>query len=343
MGDVQQETLTGLQPRQSFQQKPLQRLSFITPDRTFEWVLAGLAVITTALVFLIAFELWQGSAAARHAFGWRFITSSEWDPVNGLFGAAPYIFGTLVTSAVALLLAAPIGVGTAIFLTELAPRWIRSVVGFLVEMLAAIPSVIYGLWALFALVPIVRHHVEPSLNRWFGVLPFFQGPAYGVGLLSASLVLTIMVLPTITSISRAVLERTPEDQRFAAYALGATRWEVIRNVTVPHARSGIIGALILGLGRALGETMAVTMVIGNRGSITSSLFALGDTMASVIANQFSEADYDLYTSALVEIGLLLFVVTVILNVGARFLVSRIGGQQYGSASGNANGNVKGGA
>ncbi len=331
MRETQQETLTGFQPRttsleRSPRQSPWRLSSALTADRLFEWILTALAAISALTVLIIATELWLGSAAARHAFGWGFITSSAWDPVNSLFGAAPYIFGTLVTSAVALVLAGPIGVGTAVFLTELAPRWLRSPVGFLVEMLAAIPSVIYGLWALFALVPIVRHTVEPTLNHWFGFLPFFQGPAYGVGLLSASLVLTIMILPTVTSISRAVLERTPDDQRYAAYALGATRWEVITNVCLPHARSGIMGALILGLGRALGETMAITMVIGNRGGINASLFSLGDTMASVIANQFSEATDNLYTSALVEIGLLLFVITVLLNIGARLLIVRIGNQ-----------------
>lgn len=331
MRDTPETTLTGFKPRSTSLERPEQHSFWRLPsrfsaDRLFEWILTTFAAISALTVLIIAIELWRGSSAARNAFGWGFITSSAWDPVNSLFGAAPYIFGTLVTSAVALLLAGPIGVGTAVFLTELAPRWLRSPVGFLVEMLAAIPSVIYGLWALFALVPIVRHTIEPTLNRWFGFLPFFQGPAYGVGLLSASLVLTIMILPTVTSISRAVLERTPEDQRYGAYALGATRWEVIANVCVPHARSGILGALILGLGRALGETMAITMVIGNRGGINASLFSLGDTMASVIANQFSEATDNLYTSALVEIGLMLFVVTVLLNVGARLLVGRIGDQ-----------------
>ncbi len=331
MRDTPETTLTGFKPRSTSLERTDQHSFWRLPsrfsaDRLFEWILTAFAAMSALTVVIIAVELWRGSSASRHAFGWGFITSSAWDPVNSLFGAAPYIYGTLVTSAVALLLAGPIGVGTAVFLTELAPNWLRSPVGFVVEMLAAIPSVIYGLWALFALVPIVRHTIEPTLNRWFGFLPFFQGPAYGVGLLSASLVLTIMILPTVTSISRAVLERTPDDQRLGAYALGATRWEVIRNVSLRHARSGIIGALILGLGRALGETMAITMVIGNRGGINSSLFSLGDTMASVIANQFSEATDNLYTSALVEIGLVLFAVTVLLNVGARLLVGRIGDQ-----------------
>lgn len=287
--------------------------------------ITGFAVVVIALVVLIAIELWSGSAQARETFGFGFITSTDWDPVDQVFGAAPYIFGTLVTSAVALIVAGPIGVGTAIFLNDLAPRWLRSPVGFLVEMLAAIPSVIYGLWALFALVPIVRHTIEPALEQWLGFLPIFDGPKYGVGLLSASLILTIMILPTITAISRAVIGSVPTEQRDGAFALGATRWEVASQITLPAARSGITGALILGLGRALGETMAVTMVIGNRGDISNSLFALGDTMASVIANQFSEASYPLYTSVLVEIGLLLFCVTVLLNIGARFLIWRTSG------------------
>mgnify|MGYP001026120208 CR=1 FL=1 len=281
------------------------------------------AVAIVALVLLIAWELWRGSSLARHAFGFRFITSSDWNPVVGAFGALPYVYGTLVTSAVALALASPIGVATAIFLVELAPRWLRGPVGFLIEMLAAIPSVIYGLWALFVLVPIVRKEIEPFLGQHLGFVPLFQGPKYGVGLLSASLVLAIMVLPTITALAQAVLLAVPKSQQQGAYGLGATRWEVISGVTLPFARSGLIGALILGLGRALGETMAVTMVIGNRAAINSSLFSLSDTMASVIANQFTEADNRLYTSALIEVGLLLFAITVLLNVAARLLVWRL--------------------
>ncbi len=289
-------------------------------DDVFQLIVTAFGAVLIVLVGLIAFELWQGSAEARATFGFGFITSSDWDPVDGTFGAAPYIFGTLVTSAVALLIAGPIGVGTAIFLTELSPHWLRAPVGFLVEMLASIPSIIYGLWALFALVPVVRHQIEPFLEDRLGFLPIFDGPKYGVGLLAASLVLTIMVLPTITAISRAVLLSVPPSQRDGAYALGATRWEVAAHITFPAARAGITGAMILGLGRALGETMAVTIVIGNRGNIGSSLFALGDTMASVIANQFSEASFPLYTSALIEIGLLLFVLTILLNLGARLLI-----------------------
>lgn len=303
--------------------RPLRWSSSRVADRTFELAVAAFAAAMVLLALLIAWELWRGSAQARHAFGFAFITSTAWDPVNRLFGAAPFIFGTVVTSLVALLLAGPIGIGAAIFLTELAPRAVRGPVGFLVEMLAAIPSVIYGLWALFVLVPVVRSHVEPFLAETFGFLPIFSGPKYGVGLLSAGLVLTIMILPTVTAVSQSVLAAVPRGQREAAYALSATRWEVITGVSLPFARSGIAGALILGLGRALGETMAVTMVVGNRASISHSLFALGDTMASVIANQFNEADNALFTSVLIEIALLLFVVTVLLNLAARLLVWRL--------------------
>ena len=291
-------------------------------DDIFRLIVTAFGGVLIVLVGLIVFELWQGSAQARETFGFGFITSRDWDPVDGVFGAAPYIFGTLVTSAVALLIAGPIGIGTAIFLTELSPRWLREPVGFLVEMLASIPSIIYGLWALFALVPLVRHTIEPFLEDNLGFLPIFSGPKYGVGLLAASLVLTIMILPTITAISRAVLQTVPRIQREGAFALGATRWEVASHITFPAARAGITGAMILGLGRALGETMAVTIVIGNRGDIGTSLFALGDTMASVIANQFSEASFPLYTSALVEIGLLLFILTILLNLGARLLIAK---------------------
>ena len=291
-------------------------------DNLFHGIVLVFGLTLVALVALIGLELWSGSADARSAFGFHFVTSRDWDPVAGAFGALPYIFGTLVTSAVALLIAGPLGIGTAIFLTELSPRWLRNPVGFLVEMLASIPSIIYGLWALFALVPVVRTQVEPFLEDHLGFLPIFDGPKYGVGLLAAALVLTIMILPTVTAISRAVLLTVPREQRDGAFALGATRWEVVAQITLPAARSGITGALILSLGRALGETMAVTIVIGNRGDIGTSLFALGDTMASVIANQFSEATYSLYTSALVEIGLLLFILTILINLAARLLIWR---------------------
>ncbi|HEY7033539.1 MAG TPA: phosphate ABC transporter permease subunit PstC [Thermomicrobiales bacterium] len=306
--------------------RPLRWSSSRSADRAFEGVAAAFAASIVLLVILIGIELWHGSHLARREFGLGFITEQTWDPVHAVFGAAPFIYGTVLTSLIALLLAAPLGIGTAIFLILLAPGWLRPTVGFLVEMLAAIPSVIYGLWALFVLVPIVRSDVEPFLKRTFGFLPLFQGPAYGVGYLASALVLTIMILPTITAVSQAVLYTVPRAQLEGAYAIGATRWEVITGVALPFARSGIFGATILGLGRALGETMAVTMVIGNRAEIGTSLFALGHTMAAVIANQFNEADNDLYVSALIEIGLILFVVSILLNLAARGLVWRMGGR-----------------
>jgi phosphate transport system permease protein len=306
--------------------RPLRWSSSRSADRAFEGIAAAFAASIVLLVLLIGWELWRGSARSRHAFGLGFVAETTWDPVHRVFGAAPFIYGTVLTSLLALILAGPIGVGAAIFLIELAPKWLRGPVGFLVEMLAAIPSVIYGLWALFVLVPIVRTDIEPFLARSFGFLPLFQGPKYGVGYLAAGLVLTIMILPTITAISQAVLFTVPRSQLEGAYAVGATQWEVITGVALPFAKSGIIGALMLGLGRALGETMAVTMVIGNRSEISSSLFALGHTMAAVIANQFNEADSKIYVSALIEIGLVLFVVSILLNLAARVLVWRIGGR-----------------
>ncbi len=275
------------------------------------------------LVLLIIYELAVGSLPAIKAFGWRFLFTSKWDPVTKQFGALTFIFGTLVTSALAILLAAPLGVGLAVYLVEIAPKKLRGPVSFLVDLLAAIPSVVYGLWGLFVMAPWLQRVVEPWLARNFGWLPFFQGPAYGVGILAGGLILTIMILPTIVSISREVIATTPRSLRQAVYALGSTRWEMIKGAMLPYARSGITGAVMLGLGRALGETMAITMVIGNRPEISTSLFAPAQTMASLIANEFTEATYSLYISSLVEIGLVLFAITIILNIAARLLISRI--------------------
>jgi len=306
--------------------RPLRWSSSRSADRVFEGIAAAFAGAIILVVALIAWELWTGSALSRAKFGFGFITSSTWDPANEVYGAAPYIFGTVVTSLVALVLAAPLGIGASIFLVELAPKWLRAPVGFLVEMLAAIPSVIYGLWAIFVLVPIVRSDIEPFLGDHLGFIPLFKGRPYGVGILTASLVLAIMVLPTITAIAQAVLSTVPRNIRDGAYGLGATRWEVITGVTLPYARGGIVGALILGLGRALGETMAVTMVIGNNAQITSSLFGLGDSLASVIANQFADAQSNLFRSTLIELGLILFCVSVVLNLLARVIVARMSNQ-----------------
>ena len=295
-------------------------------DRVYVAVITAFAIAVPALLGLLFLEVARAGWPALRTFGFSFLTTSEWDPVHGRFGAAPAIFGTVATSFVALLLATPLAVGVAIFLSEYAPRWLRQPVGFLVDLLAAIPSVVYGLWGIFVLVPLLREHVMPFLRDTLhlGVLPLFRGPAYGPSMLAASLILAIMVLPYISSVSREVLLAVPRSQREAALALGATRWETIQKAVVPFARSGIIGGIILGLGRALGETMAVTMLIGNTHTISASLFAPGYTMASLIANEFSEASGDLHLSALMAVGLVLLVITLIVNALARWLVWRVG-------------------
>lgn len=284
-------------------------------------LVGGLALV--ALLVAIALELTRASAPSLDAFGFQFLRSTTWDPVREIFGGLPFVYGTIVSSLLALLIAVPISLGVAIFLVELAPPWLRGPVGSMVELLAALPSVVYGLWGIFILVPWLRGSVEPVLGRVLGFLPLFAGPSQGFGMLAGGVVLSIMILPTISSVSREVLLAVPNWLREGALALGTTRWEMIRGTVLPFARSGIIGAIILGLGRALGETMAVTMVIGNRPQIASSLFAPGYTMAAVIANEYTEATGDLHLSALAEIGLLLFAVTLALNALARLLVWRV--------------------
>jgi phosphate transport system permease protein len=277
---------------------------------------ASILLLTAFLVW----ELWAQSAESRAKFGFHFLFTSNWDPVSGDFGALPFIYGTVVTSVVALIISIPLGVGAAIFLAELAPPRLSSACTFLVELLAAIPSVIYGLLALFTLIPLMRSYAEPFLKKTLGFLPFFDGPAYGVGYLSAGMILAVMTFPFIIAISRESLMEVPRDQREAALALGATRWEATFLVVVPYARLGILGSIFLGLARALGETMAVTMVIGNDPAIHASLLAPGYTIASVIANEFAEAGSSLHTSALIEMGLVLFFVTIVVNALARLLV-----------------------
>ncbi len=272
------------------------------------------------IVGWLVYELYVNSTLARHKFGWHFFLTSTWDPVFQNFGALPFIYGTLLTSALGLLIAMPLGVGAAIFLAELAPPRLSDGLAFVIELLAAVPSVIYGLLAIFVLVPLLRTRLEPLLKSTLGFLPLFQGPIYGVGFLAAGLVLAIMIVPFILSISREVLLAVPVEQREAALALGATRWEATWKVVVPYARAGIMGSVFLALARALGETMAVTMVIGNATTISASLFSPGDTIASTIANQFTEATSDLYVHALVELGLVLFLVTIILNGLARLMI-----------------------
>jgi phosphate transport system permease protein len=278
----------------------------------------GLAVL--GLLVLIVYELVTRSALSWHAFGFRFFSGSDWDPVNEQFGALPFVYGTLVSSLLALIIAVPLSIGVAVFTTEMCPPILRGPLSFFVELLAAIPSVIYGLWAIFVLIPILSHHVQPFLARTLGWTGLFEGPPFGYSMLAAGVILAIMIVPIISSITREVLMVVPQHQREAALALGATRWEMIRIGVLRNARAGIMGGIILGLGRALGETMAVTMVIGNRPQIVKSLFAPGYTMASVLANEFSEATGNVYLSALIEIGLALFLVTIVVNALARLLV-----------------------
>ena len=277
---------------------------------------AAVVLITVAIVY----QLWVDSALSRHKFGWKFFFSDVWDPVFDQFGALPFIYGTLVTSAVALCLAVPLGLGAAIFLSELAPPRISDALTFFIDLLAAVPSVIYGLLGVFLLVPLMRENIQPFLKATLGFLPLFSGPAYGVGFLTAGIVLAIMVLPFIISVSREVLLSVPRDQREAALALGSTRWESAWKVVVPFARTGIFGSIFLALARALGETMAVTMVIGNTPKVAASLFAPGYSIAAVIANEFTEATGDLYLHALIELGLVLFLLTFILTGLARLLI-----------------------
>lgn len=276
----------------------------------------GILVLTGLLVW----ELYQHSVLSRRQFGWHFLFTSTWDPVFDNYGALPFIYGTLVTSLVSLLIAVPLGVGGAMFLAEFAPPRISDPLTFVIELLAAVPSVIYGLLGIFVVVPIVRDRLDPILMGAFGFLPFFKGPSYGVSLLTASIVLAIMIVPFILSISREVLLAVPVEQRESALALGATHWESTWQVVVPFARTGILGSIFLALARALGETMAVTMVIGNTPTISASLLSPGYTIASVIANEFTEATGDLYLQSLIELGLVLFLITIILNGLARLLI-----------------------
>jgi len=294
-------------------------------DRVYEFLTALCALVVPALVVAIAVAIFAAAWPAFARLGLSIVTTSDWDVRGGHFGAAPALFGTLVSSAVALIIATPLAIGVAIFLSEFSPSWLRQPVGFLVDLLAAIPSVVYGLWGIFVLIPMLRQQVMPFLRDGLhlGATPFFSGPAYGPSMLAAGLILAVMALPYISAVSREVLMAVPRSQREAALALGATRWETIRDAVVPYAKSGIIGGIMLGLGRALGETMAVTMVIGNRPEISASLFAPGYTMASLIANEFSEATNDLHVSALMAVGAVLFVITLIVNAVARWLVWRV--------------------
>ncbi len=294
-------------------------------DRLFKLLTMVMALSVFVLIALIGFELAKGSRLALSKFGWHFLVSTDWDPVNEQFGALPFIFGTLVSSAIALVIAVPLSIATAVYLTEIAPHWVRQVLTLFIELLAAVPSVILGLWGVFVMVPWCREHLFPLLRTTLGFTPLFKGPIYGVSLLAGGIILAIMILPIITSVSREILRSVPGLQREAAYALGATKWEVTRIAVLSYAKKGLFGAVILGLGRALGETMAVTMVIGNRPEIAASLFAPGYTLASVVANEFTEATTDIYLNSLFEIGLVLLGVTVLVNALAQLLLKTFAG------------------
>jgi phosphate transport system permease protein len=296
-------------------------------DRVFRLTTWLMAMVVLVLLALVGWTLCKGSALSVKEFGWGFLAHSDWDPVNGNFGALTFIFGTFVSALIALLIALPLGLGTAIYLTELAPGWVRQPAISMIEMLAAIPSVVLGVWGIFVLVPWLREGPYPLLLKYFGFLPLFRGPTTGFCILSASVLIAIMILPIITSIAREVFRAVPEAQREAAFALGATRWEVTRLAVLRYSVRGVFGAAMLGLGRALGETMAVTMVIGNSDKITASLLSPGNTLASKIANEYAETLKGLPLSALFELGLILLLVTVGTNILAHLLIGAMGGRR----------------
>lgn len=307
-------------PNLSFFHKSRRKLS---GDLIFEAIVGLFALGILILAFLLFRELFIESGLSRNTFGLSFLFTSTWDPVNEVFGALPFIFGTLVSSFLALLIAVPFSLGIAIYLCELAPEKLRTPLSFIIELLAAIPSVIIGLWGIFILAPFIRDYLAPPLSTYLGFLPLFQGPMYGLSMLTGGVILAIMIIPITSSVSREVIMTVPTHQREAALALGSTGWETTRIAVLPYARSGIFGAVILGFGRAIGETMAVTMVIGNSPKISESLFSPSYTMASVIANEFVEATSKLYISSLMEIGLLLLVISIIINIAARILVWKL--------------------
>jgi phosphate transport system permease protein len=304
-----------------------------TGDEIVRLVTLLFAVCVVGVTVLLVFELWVGSALPRHKFGFSFFITKAWDPIFDQFGALPFIYGTLVTAGVALIIAVPLGIGAAIFLAELAPARVSDTLEFFIDLLAAVPSVIYGLLGVFIVIPLMREYIQPALKSTLGFLPFFTGPAYGVGFFTAGLVLAIMVIPYIISVSREVLLSVPRDQREAALAIGSTRWESTWKVVIPFARTGIMGSIFLALARALGETMAVTMVIGNTPTISASLFSPGYSIAAVIANEFTEATGDLYLQSLIELGLVLFLLTFVLNGLARILI--VATSQRGSGPSHA--------
>ncbi len=294
-------------------------------DRLYQTLTTLCAISVLVLLLVLSARIFVAASPALQAFGWRFLTGAQWDAVHGVFGVAPAVYGTVISSALALALATPLALAVAIFSAEVAPAWLRSILEFALDLLAAIPSVIYGLWGLFVLVPLLRDRVMPVLTETLGLAdtPLFAGPAYGPSMLAAALLLAIMILPYIAAVAREVLAAVPDAQREAALALGATRWEMLRHAVLPYARSGLVGAVILGLGRAFGETMAVTMVIGNRHEMSASLLAPGYTLASLIANEFAEASATLHHAALMAAGATLLLVTLLVNALARWLVWRV--------------------
>ena len=326
---------SGLMEKSMLQQTDAHRWELrnrLSGDAFFKGATILFAFSVLAILFVMVAGMCVESLPAFAKFGWKFAIGRDWDAVQGSFGALDFIWGSVVSSIIALLLATPLSVGTALFITEIVPKKVGGLVASLVELLAAIPSVIYGLWGVLVMAPWLQRSIEPFLIDHLGFLPFFKGPAYGVGMLAAIFILMIMILPIITSITKEVILAVPDSQREAAIALGATRWEMLRMAVLPYGKSGILGAVILGLGRAIGETMAVTMVIGNTPQISMSLLAPGYTMPSVIANEFAEASSNLHAAALMEIGLILLVITLIINVMARFLIwSVTRGEKGGSA------------
>lgn len=306
-------------------QRQLQREALI--ERIFRSTTLVSALLVLALLLGVAIALIHGSWPALERFGAVFLTQEAWNPVTEKFGALAPLYGTIITSLIAMAIAIPISFGIAIFLTETCPRWLRGPIGTAIELLAAIPSIVYGLWGLFVLAPILQRTVQPWLIDHFGSLPFigflFQGPPFGIGLFSAGLVLAVMVLPFISSVMREVFALTPNSLKEAAYGIGATQWDVVRGVVLPWSRVGAIGGIMLGLGRALGETMAVTFVVGNAHRISGSLIAPGTTISAAIANEFTEAVGDVYTSALIALGLVLFVLTITIIAAARLMIMRL--------------------
>ncbi len=292
-------------------------------DRAFKMIMTSAAALVLVIVFGLFIELVRNSQLSIGKFGWGFLWSTAWNPVTGEFGALSSLFGTLVSTVIAMMLAVPMGLVIALFLVELAPPWLSSVVGQAIELLAAVPSIIYGMWGLFVFAPFMSEHVQPLLGRTLGFLPLFQGPPMGIGMLSAGIVLALMILPFVSAVMRDVFRMVPAVVKEAGFGMGGTTWEVTSQITVRYGLSGMLGAVFLGLGRAIGETMAVTFVIGNSHNLSVSLFAAGNTIASTLANEFTEASEPLYTSALVELGLVLFVITLVIQTLTQWWLKRI--------------------